>query len=166
MFVIINGKVDVNKYLDKANNEGRVFAFHYRDTIDASSIIEFAMLIPSAKIEVLPTLISCDRELEVTFYQDVTITEETGVDVTSSIRCMNQYNPKTTLVQEVLANPTITNYGETNYPTYIHASWFTSGQVLTGVNWITKPNVYYSVKIENILAQAGILEFHLYWIEP
>lgn len=153
--------------LDFFNHEGQLFAFHNRFAIGSSATVEFAMLMPSNKIvEALPSIIVSDKELFIDFYQDVTLDDPEGTaNVASTIRCMNQHSPGTSGVTELWTEPNILDYGETNYVEYIPASQFTAGSSSFSVNWITKPNVYYSVKIVNQVATAGTVKFSLYWIE-
>lgn len=147
------------------NKKGQVFAFHTRGNIGGSTTIELAMKIPTTKIfEALPAMFVTTTPLDIDFYQDVTITGYTS-NIATQIRCMNQYNPKSTAVTEVLTVPVISDYGELNYPDLVPANQFSHGVSQLGVNWLTKAGVYYSVKIVNTAATAGKFRFSLYWIE-
>ena len=150
---------------DIENCKGKVFNYNYRNTLALSGQIDFAILTPSQKTRFLPVQIQCDKECQIDFYMDATITAGTGTNILTSIGCLNQYNPRTTKISDARINPTITDLGTHVYPDWIYASQFTAGQTIEGLQWFLKPESWYVCRIINQDSQAGTLKVNMFWIE-
>lgn len=147
------------------NRKGKMFNYNYRDTLALNDTIEFALKLPSTKMEFLPIQIQCNQECSIDYYMDATVTADTGTPILTSIGCMNQFNPRSTKMQDARIDPTITDYGTLVYPDYVYASQFVAGQSANLPHWIVKPNVWYICQINNQEAQAGTLKVNMYWVE-
>lgn len=174
---LLSGLNDGSKYLSifdyvsKHNEQGKVFGLHIRDTIPGSDTVEFAFKIPARttkRIEALPTIITCNKEIYIDFYANVGVTN--GINVKDDyVICMNQYINNDSVIEELLAGATINTGAAGAYNTfrdYIPASRFSGGgQSIQFVDWITQPDCYYSSKLENLEVTEATYSMILYWIE-